>query len=73
MTIRYESGCRGGFSSTYALFLGHGEPVILDIVGSEILVKILGEKIVVVTPREGKSWELIWKISQPGQILLGAS
>jgi predicted dehydrogenase len=50
VTMRYESGAVGSFSSTYALFLGHGEPVTLDIVGSQILVKILGEKIVIVTP-----------------------
>ena len=50
VTMNYESGAVGSFGSTYALFLGHGEPVTLDIVGSEILVKVLGEKIIVITP-----------------------
>lgn len=53
VTMQYTSGAVGSFGSTYALFLGHGEPVTLDIVGSKILIKVLGEKIVVVTP-EGK-------------------
>lgn len=50
VTMNYSSGAVGSFASTYALFLGHGEPVTLDIVGREILVKFLGDKVVIVTP-----------------------
>ena len=50
VTMQYASGAVGSFAGTYALFLGHGEPVVLDIVGSEILIKFLGDKVVVVTP-----------------------
>lgn len=50
VTMQYASGAVGCFAGTYALFLGHGEPVVLDIVGSEILIKFLGDKVVVVTP-----------------------
>lgn len=53
VTMEYSSGAVGSFASTYALFLGHGEPVTLDIVGREILVKFLGDQVVIVTP-EGR-------------------
>jgi len=50
VAMRYSSGAVGTFAGTYALFLGHGEPVTLDIVGREILIKFLGDWVVVVTP-----------------------
>ena len=53
VTMKYASGAVGSFGSTYALFLEHGEPVTLDIIGAGILIKILGEKVIVVSP-EGR-------------------
>ncbi|NLK09214.1 MAG: Gfo/Idh/MocA family oxidoreductase [Firmicutes bacterium] len=50
VTVKYMSGAVGGFTGTYALFIGHGEPVVLDIVGSEILVKFLGDQLTITTP-----------------------
>lgn len=51
VTYEYKSGAVGNFSSTYALFLGHGEPPTLDIIGREVLVRFAGSKLIVVTPK----------------------
>lgn len=51
VTFEYESGAVGNFSSTYALFLGHGEAPTLDIIGREILLRFAGDKLIVVTPK----------------------
>ncbi|NLK07541.1 MAG: Gfo/Idh/MocA family oxidoreductase [Firmicutes bacterium] len=50
LTLHYSSGAVGSFAGTYALFLGHGEPIVLDIIGREILVKFFGSQVVIVTP-----------------------